>query len=87
MPRYLETVHGSEVMMRGRDPDAILNRRWWPTVEMLEAGIDLLTAEWDVAAIRAGVVSRPEIAEPAFHFFGPCSTRIPASSRSDMWSR
>jgi hypothetical protein len=57
--------------MRKRDPDVILERRWWPTVEMLEAGIDLLVEEWDVAAIRAGVVSRAEIAEPAFHFFGP----------------
>jgi hypothetical protein len=58
-------------MMRGRDPDAVLERRWWPTVEMLEAGIDVLTEEWDVAAIRDGVVSRAEIAEPAFYLFGP----------------
>ena len=57
--------------MRGRDPDAVLKRRWWPTVEMLEAGIDVLTEEWDVAAIRDGVVSRAEIAEPAFYLFGP----------------
>ena len=38
---------------------------------MLEAGIDLLTEEWEVPAIRAGLVSRAEIAEPTFHFFGP----------------
>jgi len=58
-------------MMRGRDPDAVLKRRWWPTVEMLEAGIDVLTEEWDVAAIRDGVVARAEIAEPVFYLFGP----------------
>jgi len=74
-------------MMRGRDPDAVLKRRWWPTVEMLEAGIDVLTEEWDVAAIRDGVVSRAEIAEPAFYLFGPFLDPNPASSRSDMWSR
>jgi len=73
--------------MRGRDPDAVLERRWWPTVEMLEAGIDVLTEEWDVAAIRDGVVSRAEIAEPAFYLFGPFLDPNPASSRSDMWSR
>jgi hypothetical protein len=57
--------------MRKRDPEVILKRRWWPTVEMLEAGIDLLAEEWDVAVIRAGVIPRAEIAEPTFHFFGP----------------
>jgi hypothetical protein len=68
---YLEPSTRSEAIMRQRDPDATLKRRWWPTVEMLEAGIDLLTKEWDVAAIRTGGGSRAEIAEPTFHFFGP----------------
>jgi hypothetical protein len=46
-------------------------RRSWPTVQMLDAGTDFLAQEWDIAGIRLGTISRAEIAEPAFHFFGP----------------
>jgi hypothetical protein len=38
---------------------------------MLDAGTDFLAQEWDIEGIRLGTISREEIAEPAFHFFGP----------------
>jgi hypothetical protein len=48
--------------------------RWWPTTEMLDAGITLLTEEWDPIGTRLGGVPVEDIGEYAFYLFGPCST-------------
>ena len=45
--------------------------RWWPTSEMLDAGITLLSEEWDPIGARLGGVPAEDIGEYVFYLFGP----------------
>ena len=53
------------------DPRSASRERWWPTTEMLDAGITLLTEEWDPIGTRLGGVPIEDIGEYAFYLFGP----------------
>ena len=57
------------------DPRSASGERWWPTTEMLDAGITLLTEEWDPIGTRLGSVPVEDIGEYAFHLFGPLLDR------------
>jgi hypothetical protein len=46
-------------------------QRWWPTIEMLEAGTELFLAEWKPVGIRPADVPRDTLEDFVFHFFGP----------------
>jgi len=58
-----------------RDPRSTSMERWWPTTEMLDAGITLLTEEWDPIGTRLGGVPVEDIGEYAFYLFGPLLDR------------
>ena len=46
-------------------------RRWWPTIEMLETATELFLAEWKPVGIRPADVPRDTLEDFVFHFFGP----------------
>ena len=48
---------------------------WWPTIEMLDAGIHVLADEWDPIGTRLGGVPIEDIGEHVFHLFGPLLQR------------
>jgi hypothetical protein len=48
-----------------------MTRRWWPTVEMLDAGIEVFMAEWRPIGVEPGDIPREPLEEFVFHFFGP----------------
>jgi hypothetical protein len=54
-----------------------LDQRWWPTIEMLDAGIHVLADEWDPIGARLGGVPIEDIGEYVFHLFGPLLRRRP----------
>jgi hypothetical protein len=58
-----------------RDRRSASGARWWPTTVMLDAGITLLTEEWDPIGTRLGGVPVEDIGEYAFHLFGPLLDR------------
>jgi hypothetical protein len=57
------------------DPRSASRERWWPTTEMLDAGITLLTEEWDPIGTRLGGVPIEDIGEYAFYLLGPLLDR------------
>lgn len=48
------------------DDPPVEPRRWWPTQEQLEAGIDVLIGEWDPLGARLGQLSRDDVGDFAY---------------------
>lgn len=46
-------------------------RRWWPTVQMLDAGTELFLAEWKPVGTRPADIPREILEDFVFHFLGP----------------
>ena len=58
----------------GRPPHRYRRERWWPTLELLDVGTELLMEEWDPFGVRLAGTDRETIAMFAFHFFAPLLT-------------
>jgi hypothetical protein len=56
--------------------------RLWPTVEQLNAGIDVLIAEWDPLSARLGDLSREDVSTHAFNALGAI-LRSPSDAASE----